>query len=32
MSAFADVRVFGPLPPYSFVSDTPTSEPGPWVC
>jgi hypothetical protein len=32
MSRFADVRVFGPLPPYSFVSDTRTSEPERWVC
>ncbi len=30
MSAIADVRVFGPLPPYSFVSPPRTSQS--WVC
>jgi hypothetical protein len=30
MSAIADVRVFGPLPPYSFVSAPRTSQS--WVC
>jgi Gas vesicle synthesis protein GvpL/GvpF len=30
MSAIADVRLFGPLPPYSFVSPPRTS--GSWVC
>jgi hypothetical protein len=30
MSAIANVRMFGPLPPYSFVSPPPTSQS--WVC
>jgi hypothetical protein len=32
LSDLAEIRLFGPLPPYSFVDTPRPSEPPPWVC